>query len=96
MLFRLRRRLSQEQVNGRGVFLRKLRTISGEKMREKPKVLVSKCLGFCKCRYDGQVINSEFVQALEPYVDFIQVCPEVDIGLGIPRASVKLVSINGN
>ena len=96
MLFRLRRRLSQEQVNGRGVFLRKLRTIRGEKMREKPKVLVSKCLGFCKCRYDGQVINSEFVQALEPYVDFIQVCPEVDIGLGIPRASVKLVLFNGN
>ena len=42
------------------------------------------------------MINSEFVQALEPYVDFIQVCPEVDIGLGIPRASVKLVLFNGN
>ena len=65
-------------------------------MREKPKVLVSKCLGFCKCRYDGQVINSEFVKSLEPFVEFIQVCPEVEIGLGIPRASVKLVLIDGN
>lgn len=74
----------------------KTKNNKGRENERKTKSLVSKCLGFCKCRYDGQVINSEFVQALEPYVDFIQVCPEVDIGLGIPRASVKLVSINGN
>lgn len=65
-------------------------------MEEKPKVLVSKCLGFCECRYDGQVLPDKFVKALEPFVDFIQVCPEVEIGLGIPRASVKLIMIDGN
>lgn len=65
-------------------------------MREKPKVLVSKCLGFCKCRYNGDVIPDKFVEALEPYVDFIQVCPEVEIGLGIPRDPIRMILIEGN
>ena len=65
-------------------------------MVEKPKILVSKCLGFCECRYDGQVLPDKFVKSIEPYVEFIQVCPEVEIGLGIPRASVKLILIDGN
>lgn len=65
-------------------------------MLDKPKILVSKCLGFCECRYDGQVLPDKFVKSIEPYVDFIQVCPEVEIGLGIPRAAVKLILIDGN
>lgn len=64
-------------------------------MVEKPKILVSKCLGFCKCRYDGQVLPDKFIKSIEPYVEFIQVCPEVEIGLGIPRPSVKLIIIDG-
>jgi len=64
-------------------------------MKDKPVIVVSNCLGFCNCRYDGQVINDKFVKALESYVDYIKVCPEVDIGLGVPRDSVKLVKVNG-
>ncbi|MCR3955612.1 MAG: DUF523 domain-containing protein, partial [Gudongella sp.] len=64
-------------------------------MNDRPVVVVSNCLGFCNCRYDGQVINDKFVKALESYVDYIKVCPEVDIGLGVPRDSVKLVKVNG-
>lgn len=64
-------------------------------MIDKPRVLVSKCLGFCECRYDGEIFNDKFVKSLEPYVDFIQVCPEVDIGLGVPRDTVKMVLIDG-
>ncbi|MGM0397048.1 MAG: YbgA family protein [Bacillota bacterium] len=64
-------------------------------MSDKPVVVVSNCLGFCNCRYDGQVINDKFVKSLEPYVDYIKVCPEVDIGLGVPRDAVKLVKVNG-
>lgn len=63
-------------------------------MLEKPRVLVSKCLGFCKCRYDGAVLPSKFVEALKPYVDFVQVCPEVEIGLGVPRDFVRLVLVD--
>ncbi len=63
-------------------------------MREfsKPKVVVSRCIEFDSCRYNGQMISSEFVKSLEPYVDFLPVCPEVEIGLGVPRNSLRLVS----
>jgi len=58
----------------------------------KPKVVVSRCIEFDSCRYNGQMISSEFVKSLEPYVEFLPVCPEVEIGLGVPRNSLRLVS----
>jgi len=61
----------------------------------KPRVVVSKCLGFAACRYDGQIIRDSFIEKLKAYVDFITVCPEVAIGLGIPRDPIRLVSLNG-
>lgn len=62
----------------------------------RPKVVISKCLGFEACRYNGEMISDNFVKSLEPFVEFIFVCPEVEIGLGTPRAPVKLVSTNIN
>jgi len=57
----------------------------------KPIVLLSKCIGYEACRYDGQVIKDGFVERLAPFVTFITVCPEVEIGMGTPRAPVRLV-----
>jgi uncharacterized protein YbgA (DUF1722 family)/uncharacterized protein YbbK (DUF523 family) len=37
------------------------------------------------------MISSDFVKQLKDYVDFVPVCPEVEIGLGIPRESLRLV-----
>ena len=48
----------------------------------KPRVVVSRCLGFEKCRYDGSVISDPTVPLLEPHVEYITVCPEKEIGLG--------------
>jgi uncharacterized protein YbbK (DUF523 family) len=59
----------------------------------KPQVFISKCLGFAKCRYNGLTIPDEFVTNLKPHVDFHPVCPEVEIGLGIPRDPIRIVSI---
>jgi uncharacterized protein YbgA (DUF1722 family)/uncharacterized protein YbbK (DUF523 family) len=61
----------------------------------RPKVVVSKCLEFEACRYNGQVIRDAFVKNLEKYVDYLPVCPEVDIGLGVPRFPIRIVSQNG-
>ena len=61
----------------------------------KPIVVVSKCLGFEKCRYDGSVINEYFLKGLQNYVHFIPVCPEKEIGLGVPRDPVRLVQEEG-
>ncbi len=57
----------------------------------RPRLVVSKCIGFAHCRYNGDMISSSLVQDLTDYVDFITVCPEVEIGLGIPRDPVRIV-----
>lgn len=60
----------------------------------KPTIVVSRCLGFDKCRYNGDMIPDRFVKKLGNYVNYITVCPEVDIGLSIPRETIRLVSEN--
>lgn len=62
---------------------------------KKPTIVVSRCLGFCKCRYNGDVISSPFVESLKPYVNYVTACPEVEIGLGVPRNPVRLVNRDG-
>lgn len=66
-------------------------------MREfvRPKVVVSRCLGFDHCRYNGGIISSPIVANLMEYVDFLPVCPEVEIGLGVPRTPVRIVLEDG-
>ncbi|MFP3947569.1 MAG: YbgA family protein [Gemmatimonadota bacterium] len=56
----------------------------------RPRVVVSQCLGFAAVRYNGRVLKSRFVEALRNHVDFIQVCPEVEIGLGVPRDPIRI------
>ena len=66
-------------------------------MREfsKPVVVVSKCITFESVRWNGQIIASEFVEKLKPYVNFVPVCPEVEMGLGVPRDPVRIVLVDG-
>lgn len=61
----------------------------------RPNVLVSKCLGFARCRYNGETISDPFIDKLKPWVDLTPVCPEVEIGLGVPRDPVRLVEGRG-
>ena len=56
----------------------------------RPKVVISKCLEFDACRYDGKMISDSFIAKLKKYVDFIPICPEVEIELGIPRDTIRL------
>jgi len=59
-----------------------------------PVVVVSKCLGFAECRYNGDVIHDPLISNLGKFVQFIPICPEVEIGLGIPRETLRIVKIN--
>jgi uncharacterized protein YbbK (DUF523 family) len=61
----------------------------------KPNIVISKCLGFAKCRYDGLIVFDTIVKRLKPFVNFIPVCPETEIGLGIPRDPIRVVSHKG-
>ena len=66
-------------------------------MREFPKpiVVVSKCIEFGPVRWNSEIISSDFVRKLKHCVNFIPVCPEVEIGLGVPRNPLRVVSSDG-
>lgn len=57
----------------------------------RPKVLISNCIEHGATRYDGSMIGNHFVKRLKDYVDFIPVCPEVAIGLPVPREAIRIV-----
>ena len=54
------------------------------------KILISKCLGFEACRWNGEMKSAPWLQELVSKVELITVCPEVDIGLGVPRKPIQL------
>lgn len=60
-----------------------------------PRIVISRCIGFDPCRYNGEIVQDKFVQRLGPHVEFMCVCPEVEIGLGTPRAPIRIVSSGG-
>jgi uncharacterized protein YbbK (DUF523 family) len=56
----------------------------------RPIIVVSQCLGFAAVRYNGAIIDAPFVQRLARVADIIEVCPEVGIGLGVPRPPIRM------
>jgi uncharacterized protein YbbK (DUF523 family) len=56
------------------------------------RIGVSSCLLGAKVRFDGGHKRSDFlVDTLGSFVEFVPVCPEVEIGLGVPRETLRLV-----
>jgi uncharacterized protein YbbK (DUF523 family) len=58
--------------------------------RPRPIVVISRCIDFDSCRYNGQVIRASLREKLEPLIDLRPICPELEIGLGVPRDPVDL------
>lgn len=56
----------------------------------KPVLVLSQCLELEPCRYNGERIPFDLVRELEPWVEYRPVCPEVEIGLGVPRDTIRL------
>lgn len=57
---------------------------------------ISRCLLGENVRYDGGHKNDSFITGtLSNYFSWVPVCPEMEIGLGSPRESMKLAEING-
>lgn len=60
------------------------------------RIGVSACLLGERVRYDGGHKRNEFLVAtLSRFVTWVPVCPEVELGLGIPRPSLRLVASDG-
>ena len=63
---------------------------------EKPLVGVSRCLLGDPVRYDGDHQYDHWVsQVLGEYFEYHPVCPEMAIGLGVPRKPIRLLESNG-
>jgi uncharacterized protein YbgA (DUF1722 family)/uncharacterized protein YbbK (DUF523 family) len=64
--------------------------------RSRLRVGVSACLLGQKVRYDGGHKRDDFVvDTLARYVTYVPVCPEVELGLGTPRESIRLEKHSG-
>jgi len=62
---------------------------------EKIKIGISSCLMGEQVRFDsGHKRNAYINGILSSFFEFTSFCPEVDIGLGIPREPIRLVSID--
>jgi uncharacterized protein YbgA (DUF1722 family)/uncharacterized protein YbbK (DUF523 family) len=59
---------------------------------EKIRLGVSTCLLGERVRYDGGHKRDAFlVEALGPWVEWVPVCPELEVGLGVPRPPIHLI-----
>ncbi|MGJ8663525.1 MAG: DUF1722 domain-containing protein [Marinicella sp.] len=63
---------------------------------KKIKVGISACLLGQPVRFNGSHKNSSFCsEVLSEWFEFVAICPEVEIGLGIPREPIRLVNEKG-
>ncbi len=61
----------------------------------RPVVFASRCLGFDACRWNGVAISAPLIDKMKAHVDFITHCPEMEIGLGVPRKPVRIIRHEG-
>ncbi len=68
------------------------RNVSRSNRNEGPiRIGVSACLLGHQVRYDGGHKRDAFVtETLGRFVEFVAVCPEVELGLGVPRETLRL------
>ncbi|MDW7758815.1 MAG: DUF523 domain-containing protein, partial [Desulfuromonadales bacterium] len=59
---------------------------------DKIRLGISSCLLGEKVRFDGGHKRDPFLtDSLGAYVEYVPVCPEVEVGLSIPREALRLV-----
>ncbi|MEN3013498.1 MAG: DUF523 and DUF1722 domain-containing protein [Endomicrobiia bacterium] len=60
----------------------------------KPTIIISACLNNKQVRYNGTNANDEIVNKIKNLFELTDVCPEVSVGLGIPRKPIRLNKLN--
>jgi len=65
-------------------------------LQDKPQIGVSACLAKQAVRFDGGFISNPFVnKECSSFFDIHTMCPEVEMGLGIPRQVIQLRDFDG-
>ena len=68
-----------------------------ERISAKPRLGISACLLGEKVRYDGGHKQDHFLtDTFGRFVEWLPVCPEVEVGMGVPRETVRLVGEPGD
>jgi uncharacterized protein YbgA (DUF1722 family)/uncharacterized protein YbbK (DUF523 family) len=63
---------------------------------KKLRLGISACLLGQQVRYDGQHKRNAFLSdVLGPFVEWVPVCPELEVGMGVPREPVRLMGASG-
>lgn len=61
---------------------------------DKPRIGISSCLLGNQVRHDGGHKRDRYVtDTLAQFFDFVAVCPELEVGMSVPRESVRLVGV---
>jgi uncharacterized protein YbbK (DUF523 family) len=63
----------------------------------RPRIGISSCLLGDEVRFDGGHKRNAFLtDVLAPHVEWVPVCPEVEIGMGVPRETLHLVRVGND
>ena len=67
-----------------------------QSQNSQPRVAVSACLLGQRVRYDGKQKQHAFVcRQLQNCCNLAPICPEVEIGMGVPRPAIQLIDLAG-
>ncbi len=62
----------------------------------RPIIAVGSCLVSHPVRFNGGYKRRNmYIERLKKHADLVPICPEMGIGLGVPRETIRLVNING-
>ncbi|HOW50879.1 MAG TPA: DUF523 domain-containing protein [bacterium] len=65
-------------------------------MERRPLLIVSRCFGPDRCRWDGEPLPCPHLDDILSTAAVRFVCPEMAIGLGVPRDPIRLVRDNAH
>lgn len=59
-------------------------------MYPKPRIVTSRCLKGELVRYNAEILDNPSPRILEPFAELLPVCPEVQIGMPVPRPPIQI------
>ncbi len=62
----------------------------------RPRILFSACLTGDRVRYNSRLVRNGFARKLMEYAEVLKLCPEVELGLGVPRGKIILYRRGGS
>lgn len=66
--------------------------VRSDHTRDSIKVGISSCLLGQRVRFDGGHKRDSYIMSvLAPFFTFVPICPELEVGMGVPRETVRLV-----